>query len=431
MVEAKGYVVADVLTDRDKSAFKVVDRPAYNQVLAGLESGLYDGVAVWKLDRLTRKFSDIGKILGALKVNEALLLTVVDAIDTTTPIGQAIMGIFVAQAEQESLNTSARVKAKWEVMARQGKPHVGGSRCFGFNRDYTINEEEAGVARRIVDEFIGGAALSRIARELNEAGVATASGKRWYASTLRQWMCSPRIAGLRKHNEELHKGTWEAIIPERRWIQAMAEIDKNRLPAARSSERVHLLTGLLFCGVCGGKLRHARFRMSNGKSLSRYQCVKRAGYDSCGGPAVTKEPVDRLVTDEAIALLARGKPIDDGDQTEAALEALIEADKVAAEELTRDHYVNRNINREQLHSLLTDLESRIEINERALNRIRVAPETPELPSTVQDLIVWFGAASPGDARTAVRLVIDRVTLKPAQHRGGNVFNPDRIEISRV
>src|ERR1035441_2609226 len=133
LIGSKGWIVAQVFTDRDTSAYKKVKRPGLDALWKGLESGRFDAVCVWKLDRLTRRFVDTGSVLSRLEQHGATLVSVVDNIDTSTPMGQAIVGVLIAQAETESLNTSTRVKAARDSEAAQGKLH-GGRRCFGYTK---------------------------------------------------------------------------------------------------------------------------------------------------------------------------------------------------------------------------------------------------------------------------------------------------------
>src|SRR5581483_11717817 len=166
--------------DRDLSAFKRVARPDYDRMLKGLRDRRFDAVAVFKLDRLTRRFTDTGPIVKALQDAGAVLLSVHDNIDTSTPMGQAIMGVLVAQAETESLNTSIRVAAAAESTAKSGKPHSGGSRCFGYTRDMEIIPEEAAVGREMAERVLAGESLRQIAIDLNARGVRTTQGKDWH-----------------------------------------------------------------------------------------------------------------------------------------------------------------------------------------------------------------------------------------------------------
>src|SRR5262245_14743877 len=98
LAKGKGWRVADVLTDNDRSAYKGKARPAYDQLLAGLRDGSYDAVVAWKYDRLSRT-----GIRGLTPLLEALdgrpLVCVNDSIDTSTAMGRGVAGIIASVAE--------------------------------------------------------------------------------------------------------------------------------------------------------------------------------------------------------------------------------------------------------------------------------------------------------------------------------------------
>src|SRR5690606_34296832 len=55
----KGWPVVDVYVDNDLSAYSGSRRPAYERMLADLESGAIDAVLVVDQDRLTRRPSEL------------------------------------------------------------------------------------------------------------------------------------------------------------------------------------------------------------------------------------------------------------------------------------------------------------------------------------------------------------------------------------
>ena len=107
LVEAKGWNVREVFVDRNLSAWnKRKALPALARMWEGLETGQFGAVCVLKMDRLLRRFSDLGGVLKRLQDVGAELLSVTEHLDTTTPMGQAIIGFTVAQAQTESDNAS-------------------------------------------------------------------------------------------------------------------------------------------------------------------------------------------------------------------------------------------------------------------------------------------------------------------------------------
>jgi DNA invertase Pin-like site-specific DNA recombinase len=72
----------------------------------------------------------------------------VDAIDTSTPTGEAMARTMVTFARLESQTTALRVSARKEQAARAGRPAVSAWRPYGYSWDgLQVVEEEAAVLR--------------------------------------------------------------------------------------------------------------------------------------------------------------------------------------------------------------------------------------------------------------------------------------------
>ncbi len=78
---------------------KGMERPELKAALSALRSG--DVLVVWRLDRLGRSLRDLVHIVAALKAEGVGLLSLTEAIDTTTAGGQLMFHIIGALAEFE------------------------------------------------------------------------------------------------------------------------------------------------------------------------------------------------------------------------------------------------------------------------------------------------------------------------------------------
>src|SRR4051812_48114271 len=78
LAERKGWPVAEVLADNDISAYSRKARPAYKQLLAGIQAGTIDAVIVWHLDRLHRSPAELEtffEVVDAAKVKSLATVT--------------------------------------------------------------------------------------------------------------------------------------------------------------------------------------------------------------------------------------------------------------------------------------------------------------------------------------------------------------------
>lgn len=98
------------------------DRPQLKAALSHLREG--DVLVVWKLDRLARSLKQLIETVEALEAHRVNLVSLTEAIDTTTPAGRLTFHIFAAMAEFERSIIRERVNAG--LAAAKARGRVGG-----------------------------------------------------------------------------------------------------------------------------------------------------------------------------------------------------------------------------------------------------------------------------------------------------------------
>src|SRR4029453_4541057 len=125
------------------------------------------------VDRFSRRgMGQVGLVLDELENAGGRALFVREGLSSPGPNSRLIIGVPAERARGESDQISWRVQQFHETTRRMGLWARG--RPYGYGvEDYRLkpHPEEALVVRRIVDEFLGGAALRAIAGRLNVDGV--------------------------------------------------------------------------------------------------------------------------------------------------------------------------------------------------------------------------------------------------------------------
>lgn len=452
LAEQRGWTISELYADRDTSAFKRgVRRPAYDRLLRDLRDGVIDGVIVWKLDRLTRQgLTGVGPVLELAQSRGVLLASVTESIDTSTPMGRAMVGVLASVAEQESENTSLRVRAAQASAAKNGRMHSGGSRQYGLTTTGEIVPEEAEVIRECVGRVLAGESLRKIAADLNARGVRTTTAgtvrkKRgdtdetyvlkgeWRSVTLGKMLRSPRLAGMRIYGGDVVSGQWTPIITREEHEQLLAALSRP-LTQRRDEARSHLLSGagVIRCGLCESPMRRMSFRMRNGKMFDRYQCLDQPGQTQCGRTAITQASTDEFVTGELLRFLSIYKLLPlDGDANEDDLEAQLAEAKSALSDLVRERFVKRTIGAADFDTARSDIDTEISTIESQLTAARQRRAERSLKMPLGDypaLQAWWADASPEERIAAIRQSIAEVKIHKAKQRGGNKFDSDRVKI---
>jgi DNA invertase Pin-like site-specific DNA recombinase len=295
--------VVAVHRDADVSAYRHgVKRPGYDELLAGMKARAYDGVLVWRLDRLVRRtveFADFWRLADGAGV---WLASATQPIDTSDPTGMLIVNILVAFAEMESATMSARIKAKERESADRGLHKSAGwrqKRTYGHEAGWeAVHEPEAAVIREVARRLLDGESVTGIARDLNDRGVLAPGGGRWSRRGVVVLMRAPRLWGWREYEGELTaKGDWPRILSEADG-RALRELLDRPPPGDGDNRRRYLLSGLMRCGVCDGRMRVGRTTAGVG----RYSCLP-ASEGGCGSVSILLEPTDEAIEAMVVAQL--------------------------------------------------------------------------------------------------------------------------------
>lgn len=216
--------------------------------------------------------------------------------DLTTPDGRFAARIVGAVARKESEDRSRRVRRKHLELAERGKP--AGQVGWGV-----LTDDERALVREAAERVLAGHGLMTITKDWNRRGIPGATGP-WTAKTLRKVLPSARIAGLREHGIDrsgkvlgaLSPAVWEGAIDRKMWDHVRSVLlNPQRLTTVGTPTR-YLLTGLIFCGVCGGRMQARR----RDACTRRYVC---AGHRPGHQLAILALPVDDIVAERTLDLL--------------------------------------------------------------------------------------------------------------------------------
>lgn len=423
---AKGWEVVDQYIDSDLSAYsEKVTRPQFERMLEDVANGDARVIVSWKLDRLLRRPREMERVLDVCKASGASVATLKDSIDTSADFGEVMPRMLSIFAELESKNISIRQRSKAAEIAKAGRHHGGGTRPFGLSSDWSrIRPREARLIREAANRVLDGESLRGIAQDWNRRKISTSTSKPWRAEVLRQMLVSPRLAGLRTHHGAVvGSGAFPAIIDQdthRRLGAVLRHGNGTRGPQARK----YALTGFLRCHACDKAMVGHRLP-------SRVTYICHSPPRGCGRTKIGADPVEALVRDRVLDRL-------DSPEFAAALDAeqgrgqatvdldQLRGDEQALDQLSRDHYVDRIIDRSEYMASRDALTKRIEGARRKLARTGNGRRHSLVGLGEQLRAAWD--SEPMEWRRAiVSAVVDRITIGPAV-RGRNVFDPGRVSI---
>jgi DNA invertase Pin-like site-specific DNA recombinase len=187
------WEIVEVIRDEGVSG-KDLDRPGLRRALELIAAGDADGIAVAKLDRLSRSVVDFGDILEWLQAAEGTLAALDLQVDTSTPGGHLVGNVLMAVAEWERRTIAARTKAGLAAKRALGQPT--GRPAIADHPELAARVQEL---RGTEDEPTS---LSEIARILTEEQWPTVRGGRvWRASALQRIVGYERPPARRRRTE--------------------------------------------------------------------------------------------------------------------------------------------------------------------------------------------------------------------------------------
>ena len=197
-VQRTGDHLVKVYADEGISGTKIKNRKEFLQMMADAEHGLFDMVVVKDISRFARNTVDLLQNVRRLKTLgiETQFLT---ANMTSMGNSEFVLTIFGALAQEESANTSKRIKFGKKVNAEKGRvPNIvyGYDKTIGDYFNLTINEKEANVIRQIFQWYIqDGIGCASISNKLNEQGIRTKRNCRWSQNAISRILTNELYTG--------------------------------------------------------------------------------------------------------------------------------------------------------------------------------------------------------------------------------------------
>lgn len=435
LVADRGWVVFETYVDNDVSAFTgAKGRPEFARMLADIEAGRVGAVVVYHQDRLTRRPGEFEQFVEACQRNGVdQLVTVTSDISFGNDNGMLVARITAAVAANESARKRARILRKIEQNVAAGKPNGGATRPFGYENDkVTVRESEAVVIRTLVDRFIQGESLRSLVAWLQAEGVPTV-GKSdvWRTTSLRNVLMSGRIAGLREHHGAVvGDAAWDAIITREQRERVLAMFVSRKRAGRRTPQR-YLLTGLLRCGKCQGKLYSAARKTPQGAVERRYVCQSGPDHGGCGKLTISAVPVETWLTEAALyrldspdvaaALEGRGET----DARHADAVAVLESAQRRLTELA-EMFGAGDITKAEYLAARPVAETKAVEAARALESLASADTVSSLLGNGSVLRDRWEGYSLDRQHAIIRAIMPSATIGPGSRGRGN-FDPERVQ----
>jgi site-specific DNA recombinase len=192
MAAVQDLNLIEIVTEGGESA-KNMARPGLQRLLTLVDAGKVAVVIIAKLDRLTRSVRDLADLLERFEKRRVSLVSVAESLDTGSAAGRLVLNIMVSvsQWEREAIGERTAVALQHKRASKLVYTH---KIPYGYNREgqrlVPVDAEQA-VIRRVKAWRSQGWTLRRIADTLNQDGISTKQGSRWFAQTVKDILGNP------------------------------------------------------------------------------------------------------------------------------------------------------------------------------------------------------------------------------------------------
>ena len=323
--EHDGMTLAEVFTDYAISGGSLSNRPGMLSLMDAAKRGDFEVVIAEALDRISRDQEDIAAIYKRLGHAEIRIITLSEGEINELHVG--LKGTMNALFLKD-----LAVKTRRGQRGRVEAGKIPGGNSYGYKivrrilddgsvstGEREIDTEQAGIIRRIFQEYADGMAPRRIAGRLNAEAIPGPRGGQWNASTING--SRQRRNGILNNELYLGRITYNRqrfikdpetgkrrsrLNPEHKWVvtevPALRIIDdavwdkvqaiKARYasqPGNQRQTKKRLLTGLVKCGRCSGSMTIV--------NRNRYSCSAKRERGTCDSPVGIKatELEDRVL----------------------------------------------------------------------------------------------------------------------------------------
>jgi site-specific DNA recombinase len=430
--EAKGWRVVELYLLEAVSGKAVMAHPQAQRMLADVKSGRITGLVFSKLARLARNTRELLEFAELFRTSGADLVSLQEAIDTSSPAGRLFFTMIAAMAQWEREEIAERVQASVPIRAKLGKP-LGGAAPYGYRWHNKRLEPDPGEAptRVLLHELFDEHQRKKtVARLMNERGHRTRSGAPFSDTTVDRLLRDGTAKGLHRANYTRTtdraknwalkpESDWvftpvEAIVPEDLWNRCNAILDAQRIRLKRQTRKaVHLFAGYAHCH-CGEKM----YVWSNSPKYVCPACrnkipvgdLETVYREQLHGFLLSPHQLAAHYEAADVAIAEREKLI---DATRAELQKIAVEDErlyqlYLADGLSKEDFGRRH---RPLSERRTQLEDELPRIEAQLDVMRIGTAThAETLDEARDLASQWNELSHDDKRSVIEAITDRIIV---------------------
>ena len=279
LAEREGLEIVEIKREAHSSK-EVGQRPVYNELMAEIRQGKFNGILTWAPDRLSRNAGDLGSVVDLMDQGLLHEIRTYGQKFTNNPNEKFLLMILGSQAKLENDNKMVNVKrglrARCEMGLWPSVPPTGYLSNPDRNKkcEVVIDEQRAGVIKQMFEKvaYDGWSGRKLFKWLSNDLYFKTKHGKPLTLSNIYIILKSSFYYGefeYPKGSGQWYKGKHEPILTKELYNLVQEKITSDHLVHAQDKE--FAFTKMIACGLCGsGVTADEKFKKLKDGTTNRY-----------------------------------------------------------------------------------------------------------------------------------------------------------------
>lgn len=340
-----------------------MNRPRFRELMSRVKKNEIKAVVVYRLDRISRNVADFAKMYQEFSLMNVEFISTSERYDTSNSMGRAMLNIATVFAQLERETTAERIRDNMHELAKSGR-WLGGTSPTGYKSEevtydkgdgktrklhkLAIVPEQAELVRKIFRLFLELDSLTKVETYLLQHHITTKNQKEYTRFSIKNILQNPvymiadedawnyfdelgielfatkeefnginGVIAYNKTNQKASKahelrnidewiiavGKHTGLISGKDWVKTQELLARNSSKSYRKPRsNVALLSGLLFCGNCGGFMRPKLTSRKNaiGERVYTYMCEtkEKSRRKNCDMKTVNGNTLDKAIIEE-------------------------------------------------------------------------------------------------------------------------------------
>lgn len=309
---AKGYTIIREYIDRAQSG-RTDNRKEFQLMLSDCTKRQFEVIIVWKVDRFGRNREELAFNKHWAKMHGARVEYVAETLPDG-PESVILESVLEGMAEYYSIQLSQNVSRGLLESAKKHKV-ICGALPFGYRRGadglYELDPKTSPFAREVFDRYMAGESINEITDWLNESGMRTPKGNPIRKNFVHRMLTNERYAGTYIFKDLIRdEDAIPALVSKEEFMAVQKSLKNRKKPAGTYGLNDYLLSGKLFCGLCGTQMVGESGIGKAGTKYTYYTCLKRKKDHACDKKNVSAEWLENKILDEIIPLILDDEVID-------------------------------------------------------------------------------------------------------------------------